>query len=199
MAINKYRQVCTSTYWFILLHTCWYQKSIVHTRTYCCVNFTKWYVSVHTKTNQYIHQLIRNMVCQFTCTHWYILVCTATYQFIPYITISYHLVLSCSVWYCQVLPYTLLGTSCLNLVLSQYLEVPSTSLESCTPEQTWTKLNQTEQSLGTGPFRYTGFKVTAGTAWYWDEYVIIDFRTNKYIQAHTSTYWYILLHTCSYK
>ena len=139
------------------------------------------------------------MTSQFTCTYWYTPVCACTYQFIPYITITYHLVLSYSVWYCQVLPCTLLGTSCLNFVLSQYQAVPSTSLESCTPEQTCTKLNQTEQSLCTGPFRYTGFKVTAGTAWYWDEYVIIDFRTNKYILVHTSTYWYILLHTCSYK
>jgi hypothetical protein len=139
------------------------------------------------------------MVCQFTCTYWYIPVCACTYQFIPYITISYHSVLSCSVWYCQVLPCTLLSTSCLNFDLSQYQAVPSTSLESCTPEQTCTKLNQTEQSLHTGPFRCTGFKVTAGTAWYWDENVIIDFCTNKYIQVHTSTYWYVLLHTCSYQ
>jgi hypothetical protein len=102
------------------------------------------------------------MTSQFTSTYWYTQVCACTFQFIPYITISYHLVLSCSVWYCQVLPCTLLGTSCLNFVLFQYQAVPSTSLESCTPEQTCTKLNQTEQSLCTGPFRYTGFKRERG-------------------------------------
>ncbi len=59
-----------------------------------------------------------------------------------------------------------------------------------------TKLNQTEQSLCTGPCRYTGFKVSAGTAWYWDEYQIIDFHTYQYKQVHTSTYQYILLQTC---
>jgi hypothetical protein len=76
--------VCTSMYWFILVHTgtycyiltgeCVYLYIQVYTVTYK-------YRIVHTGTYQYKH------VC--TCTYWFILVHTGTYEYTPVHTSSY--------------------------------------------------------------------------------------------------------------
>ena len=160
-----------------LINRCMYWFVLVCTDTYYYVKLTQQYVCVCTIL--YLYEQVCSSMYQYVlvCTCMYLLVrksiitYSSQYQAVPAVTLNPVYLNGpvqrlCSVWYCQVLPCTLLSTSCLNFDLSQYQAVPSTSLESCTPEQTCTKLNQTEQSLHTGPFRCTGFKVTAGTAWY---------------------------------
>jgi hypothetical protein len=77
-------QVCTSMYWFIL----------VHTSTYCYIltrECVYWYIPVYTVTYKY--KLVHTSTYQYipVCTHtyWFILVHTGTYEYIRVHTNSY--------------------------------------------------------------------------------------------------------------